>query len=317
MNGILVIAEAAGSTVRPETLAALALGIRLRSDPDEALTVLLVAPDQGALPALAVQGVDAIVHAAAEPSPDAVAQCAADLSASRGARLILAGHTVTSAGYGARIAIEADAGFAAGVVTADVDGGSIRATRGVYGGRLQAELRFAAERPVVLLVRGGDPGEALPRTVADPPVIAHPAPGAGLIRSRRIRVEPAPVGDVDLPGARFVIGIGRGIGDRERVEVFEDAARRLGATLGSSRPLVDAGWMRRERQVGQSGASIRPAVYLAFGISGAAEHLAGIAGAETIIAVNTDARAPIFAAARFGVVADAIEVVEALVRCWD
>jgi electron transfer flavoprotein alpha subunit len=327
MMGILVVAEVAGSAVRPETFAALSLAAHLRSGPQETLTVLVVDLDETIPPTLGMPGVDEIVHVVAEPSSDAVARAVRSLVGDRGLRLVLAGETVTSAAYGARVAVEAGAGFAAGVLDAISDGGAIRATRDVYGGRLQADLAFEPGRPTVFLVRDtgaagagagardpGDGGEQPGEAHQSPPVVTLPPPASESVRSRRLRIEPAAASDVDLSGARFVIGIGRGITDREDVAVFEAVAERLGAVLASSRPLVDAGWMPRDRQVGLSGAVIAPAVYLAFGISGAREHLAGIGGSDTIVAINTDPSAPIFAAATYGAVADAMEVAEELER---
>jgi electron transfer flavoprotein alpha subunit len=121
-----------------------------------------------------------------------------------------------------------------------------------------------------------------------------------------------PAGEVDITGAEVIVSIGRGIGEQDNIELFERVAARLGATLASSRPLVDAGWMPHARQVGQSGTTVKPSVYVAFGISGAVQHLAGMKAARTIIAVNTDAQAPIFGVAHYGSTVDALDVAEAI-----
>jgi electron transfer flavoprotein alpha subunit len=109
-----------------------------------------------------------------------------------------------------------------------------------------------------------------------------------------------------------VLSVGRGIGEQQNLEQFERLAQRLGATLGVSRPLVDAGWVANDRQVGQSGKTVKPRVYLALGISGAVQHLAGMRGSDTIIAVNSDPDAPIFGVAHYGAVADLFDVAEEL-----
>jgi electron transfer flavoprotein alpha subunit len=315
MNGILVIAETAASVIRRESWAALAQGMALARG-DDPLIVLVVSPDAAVVPALSVAGVAAIEHLIAEPDPAVVSSRAAQLVEQRGLRLVVAPHTVESAAYGARIAIQVHGGFAANVSSARDEAGTLTARRSIYGGRLQVELELPSDRPAVLLVRGTEDAPAPPASGAGPSVTTEAVVPEEPARSRRIRFEEAPSGEVDLAGARFVMGIGRGIADRESLPLFEAAASRMGATLGSSRPLVDAGWMPRHRQVGQSGASVAPAVYLAFGISGAAEHLAGISGAETVIAVNTDPRAAIFSRAAYGAVADATDVVEELARAW-
>jgi electron transfer flavoprotein alpha subunit len=143
--------------------------------------------------------------------------------------------------------------------------------------------------------------------------VEHPL-DSGRSHSRHIAYEEAVAGGVDLSKAPFILTVGRGIGDKDNLAIFEELAGKAGAALGSSRPLVDAGWMPRERQVGQSGATVKPAVYLAFGVSGANEHLAGMKESGTIIAVNTDPRARIFDVAHFGAVADACDVAEELLK---
>ena len=119
-------------------------------------------------------------------------------------------------------------------------------------------------------------------------------------------------GDVDITASEFLLSIGRGIEDQDNISQFEELAEKMGATLSVSRPLVDSGWIPNSRQVGQSGKTVKPKVYLALGISGAVQHLAGISGAETIIAVNTDPEAPIFGVAHYGATADLFDVADEL-----
>ena len=137
-------------------------------------------------------------------------------------------------------------------------------------------------------------------------------PVASRARHKEFR-EPAK-GDVDITTADFLLSIGRGIGEQENITMFEELAGKLGATLAVSRPIVDAGWMSNARQVGQSGKTVKPKVYLAFGISGAVQHLAGMKTSETIIAVNTDPEAAIFDVAHYGAVADLFDVAEELAK---
>jgi electron transfer flavoprotein alpha subunit len=113
----------------------------------------------------------------------------------------------------------------------------------------------------------------------------------------------------DISKADVVVAVGRGIRNPKQIELFRQLAQELGGVLGASRPLVDAGWLSNDHQVGLSGVTVRPKVYLAFGISGSAQHLAGMNQAKQIIAVNSDPDAPIFAAAHYGAVADMFEIV--------
>ena len=118
--------------------------------------------------------------------------------------------------------------------------------------------------------------------------------------------------EVDITAAEILVSVGRGIGSAENIQRAQDLADRLGATLACSRPVADAGWLPKSRQVGTSGQSVRPKIYLALGISGAFQHLAGIGGAQTVIAVNKDPKAPIFQEADYGLVADLFQVLDQL-----
>jgi electron transfer flavoprotein alpha subunit len=135
-------------------------------------------------------------------------------------------------------------------------------------------------------------------------------------RARHLRFLEAPQSDVDITTADFLLSIGRGVGDKESIEQFLKLAEAMGATLSVSRPIVDAGWMPAARQVGQSGKTVKPKVYLAFGISGAVQHLAGMKTSGTIIAVNSDPEAAIFGVAHYGVVADLFDVADELEKLF-
>jgi electron transfer flavoprotein alpha subunit len=134
----------------------------------------------------------------------------------------------------------------------------------------------------------------------------------GVAATEHLEFREAESSDVDITKAPFLMSIGRGVEDQDNIPRFEELAERLGATLSVSRPLVDAGWMPSARQVGQSGKTVKPRLYLAMGISGAVQHLAGMRTAETIIAVNTDPEAPIFGVAHYGAVTDMFELADEL-----
>jgi electron transfer flavoprotein alpha subunit len=118
---------------------------------------------------------------------------------------------------------------------------------------------------------------------------------------------------VDLTAADIIVSVGRGIGEKEKIAVVEELARALGGELAASRPICDAGWLPMERQVGSSGQTVSPKMYVAVGISGAIQHLVGMKGSKTIVAINKDANAPIFEVADYGIVGDLFEVVPALI----
>jgi electron transfer flavoprotein alpha subunit len=306
---VLVVAEHLQGRVRDVTYelisAARALG--------EPVTVAVIAAEPSGLE-VAREGVDEIVHVRVEQAEfeNDVYQAAVEaLIVERSPEAVLLGFTVNSMGYGAAVAAKLGLGFASDVFAVAREGKSILATRAFYGSKAHGELEFPAGRPVLLLLR---------------PTIWPPAEGGGspavtelelaprASRARHIEFREAAKGDVDITTADFLLSIGRGIGEQDNIPLFEELAGKLGATLAVSRPIVDAGWVPSARQVGQSGKTVKPKVYLALGISGAVQHLAGMKASETIIAVNTDPEAAIFDVAHYGAVADLFDVAEELAK---
>jgi len=133
-------------------------------------------------------------------------------------------------------------------------------------------------------------------------------------RSKLLGVTEEPPGDVDIGKADIVVSVGRGIGDADKIHIVAELAEALGGVLACSRPVVDVGWLPRQRQVGASGKTVAPKVYLACGISGAIQHLTGMRDSRSIIAINKDPDAPIFQLAHIGVVGDLFEIVPALTK---
>jgi electron transfer flavoprotein alpha subunit len=129
-----------------------------------------------------------------------------------------------------------------------------------------------------------------------------------------LAISDEPIGDVDITKAEIVVSVGRGIGTEEKIPLIAELAEALGGVLACSRPIVDVGWLPRERQVGASGRTVTPKVYIACGISGAIQHLTGMRDAHRIIAINKDPNAPIFGVAHIGVVGDLFEIVPALIK---
>jgi electron transfer flavoprotein alpha subunit len=311
---VLVVAEHLRGQVRDVTFELIAAGRELGGP----LAVAVIGADPDALNVNRA-GVDDVVHVQVEQGEfenDVYQHALEALIAERRPRVILLGFTVNSLGYGPAVATKLGLGFASDVFAVRPDGGSLIATRAFYGSKVHAELEFPAEKPVMLLLRptvwppaegGGSPRISRLRVT-----LPRLAPGVPASRARHKEFVEQPRADVDIGEADFLLAIGRGIGDRENIPTFERLAEKMGATLACSRPLVDAGWMPNSRQVGQSGKTVKPKVYLAMGISGAVQHLAGMKASGTIIAVNTDPEAAIFSTAHYGAVADLFEVAEEL-----
>ena len=302
---VLVVAEHLQGRVRDVTrelvTAAGALG--------GPVVLAVIAKDPASLD-VSFEGVDEVVRVTVEQEEfeaDVATAAIEALIAERSPRVTLLGFTVNSMGFGPALALRLGQGFASDVHALALEGDTLVATRSFYGGKVHAELAFAG--PAVLLLRpttwppaegGGSPGLT---DVAAPPVAS---------RARHVEFQELAQADVDITTADFLLSIGRGVGERENIEQFEELATKMGAVLSVSRPLVDAGWMSNARQVGQSGKTVKPKVYLALGISGAVQHLAGMKAAGTIVAVNTDPEAAIFGVAHYGAVADLFEVAEEL-----
>jgi electron transfer flavoprotein alpha subunit len=310
---VLVVAEHLRGEVRPVTLE-LVTAARELGGP---VAVAVVARDPQALAgAVNVEGVDEILAVAVEEEEfesDVVQHAVQALAAERRPRAIVTGFTVNAMSYAPALAAGLGLGFASDVLAVRDEGGALVAERSFYGAKVNGEVEFPGHETVVLMLR---------------PTSWAPAEGAGSATVTEVSVEPAQsrarhrewvevqAGDVDITTADFLLSVGRGIGDKDNLEQFEELAGAMGATLSVSRPIVDAGWVPSARQVGQSGKTVKPKVYLALGISGAVQHLAGMKTSGTIIAVNTDPEAAIFNVADFGAVADLFEVAEELEKLY-
>jgi len=194
----------------------------------------------------------------------------------------------------------------------EVQDGRIMATSQIYGGKVFAEVELPAPTALVAVVPGMFSAEA--GKVSGKPGVVPVAVLADLPAPRttfRKWIEPPP-GDVDITKVPILVSIGRGIQNAENLRMAEELAELLGGAVCGSRPVIDQGWLPLTRQVGKSGMTVKPKLYLALGISGAPEHQEGMKNSELIVAVNTDAGAPIFGVAHFGAVADLFEVVPAL-----
>jgi electron transfer flavoprotein alpha subunit len=316
MGGVLVIAEARRGELREVSLELITAARQVKDAAGGRLAVALIDADAPAhATVLAADGVDEVLTVSS-PAPNFEAHVAgralAALIEAEQPALVLLGHTIDAMGFGPAVAARGRLGFASDVIWLGWDGGPL-ARRGAYADKLLDELEFPGKDCTLLMIRPGTFPPAAPGAGAGAPVRAlEVGELLDAARSEHVAFREVPAGDVDITKADFLLSIGRGVADRDNIPRFEQLAERLGATLSVSRPIVDAGWMPSARQVGQSGKTVKPRLYLAFGISGAVQHLAGMRTAETIIAVNTDPEAPIFGVAHYGAVADMFELADAL-----
>ena len=311
MSGILVLAESRRGELREVSLELVGAALALKEEAGGPVAVAIIgAGATEHVASLGAAGVDEVLTVDV-PTEDCEAHVHADaltaLIEQESPAVVLLGHTIDSLGFGPAVAATLGLGFASDVTALGWDDGPV-ATRGAYGGKVEAELDFPGKETTLLMLRVGafeaaeTSGDASARSV-EAPVEA---------RTEQLGFREADAGDVDITKAEFLLSVGRGIEDKDALPQFEELAETMGATLSVSRPLVDAGWAPNARQVGQSGKTVKPKVYLALGISGAVQHLAGMQTADTIIAVNTDPEAPIFRVAHFGAVADLFDVADEL-----
>ena len=250
--------------------------------------------------------------ALAQFNPEAYGKAIEALVKEKSPRLVMFGWTATGMDLAAWLSARLGKPCAAYVKGMSVEGGTLIVNSQVYGGKLMADVAPEGDMAIVAVLTGSFPVEAGQGSTGATQ-IASPVALDGLKIKFVEAIKPA-AGDVDITAQQKLVSIGRGIGSKDNVELAEELAQKLGATVSSSRPVVDAGWLPRTRQVGKSGLKVKPKLYLMLGISGAPEHLEGMKSAELIIAINTDKKAPIFNVAHYGATADLFEVAEAMLE---
>jgi len=224
--------------------------------------------------------------------------------------LTMIGHTATGMDFAPSLAVHLKISLATDCIGIDSKDGAFALTRQIYGGKINAAVSFLKPGPhYMVTVRAG----AFPVVEKEPlpgEIVSVPSPltEEGLAR-RFLEYVEAAAGEVDITQADVLIAVGRGIKDAENIPLVKELADSLGGVLACSRPVVDKKWLPKGCQVGTSGKTVKPKVYIAIGISGAFQHVAGMKGSGAIIAINKDPKAPIFGVAQYGIVADLFKIV--------
>jgi electron transfer flavoprotein alpha subunit len=311
---VLAVAEHRRGELRDVSLELLTAGRQLADATGGDLHTAVISGDvDGYAERLDREGVDAVhtVDYGEEFNHDVYTQAVTQLVDSIDPTYLLAPNSVNGLDYVPAVAHRLDWPLVTDAVALDAADG-LTVTRELHGGKTEGEIDVASERAVVT-IRGGEwPAAGETGDAAVEPFDVDIDESA--VRSTVTGFEAVGAGDVDITDADVLVSVGRGIQEEENIDLVFDLAETLDATVSASRPIVDNGWLPQDRQVGQSGKVVTPEVYIAVGISGAVQHVAGMKGADTIVAINNDPSAPIFDIADYGIVDDLFDVVPALIE---
>jgi electron transfer flavoprotein alpha subunit len=226
--------------------------------------------------------------------------------------LTLIGHTSFGIDLAPSLATELNVPLATDCINVDFEEKKPIVVRQVYGGKVNVKASLRTSESYIVTLRPAT-FEAQEEEALGGEIIEIPSPLEEDIPYKKfVEYYEPPAGEVDITAADILVSVGRGIKDTENMPIVEKLAEALGGALACSRPIVDKGWLPSDRQVGTSGKTVKPKLYLAVGISGAFQHVSGMKNADLIIAINKDSKAPIFRAADYGVVEDLFKVVPPL-----
>ncbi|MDR5695748.1 MAG: electron transfer flavoprotein subunit alpha/FixB family protein [Armatimonadota bacterium] len=311
-NGVLVVAENLKGQWNDVTFELLAAGRSLASSLGGTLSV--AALGHGISDSVQSLSADVVLCADAPELgtfiPEVYLRVLESLIAQRTPRVVLVANTSIGMDLAAPLSSRLEMPLVAYCRKVWAEGGKVLAQSQIYGGKLMAEV-VLEDRGILAVMAGSFPPDA-GKASGNPQVEAVPLPPLDGVRTRFVSLVEPDASDVDITRQEILVAVGRGIGDKENLPLAEELADELGGVVCASRPLIDNGWLPKTRQVGKSGLTVKPKLYLAAGISGAPEHIEGMKDAELIIAINSDPRAPIFDIAHYGVVGDLFEILPAI-----
>ncbi|OGL16955.1 MAG: hypothetical protein A3F92_14650 [Candidatus Rokubacteria bacterium RIFCSPLOWO2_12_FULL_71_22] len=311
---IAVVVEHLGGTLADVTFEMLGRGRELARAAGGRLIAIAVGDGLTGAPG-ALGAADAVVlcqdASLAHYAPESHQRALAAILGARAPRVTLVASTAMGMDLAAGLAAALDWPLVAYSRDVRLVDGRLVAVSQIYGGKLLAEAEVEGAHAIVSVLPGAAPADA-GRVAGRPAVEEMPPPPTAPARVRFKRLIEPEAGDVDITRETVLVSVGRGIQSQDNLAIVEELAEALGGTVSASRPIVDQGWLPKTRQVGKSGMTVKPKLYLAVGISGAPEHLEGMRGADLIVAVNSDPNAPIFGVAHYGVVGDLFDVLPAL-----
>ena len=319
MSGVLVIMEQRGGAWNRMSLETLAAAQQLGQQMGQEVAAAVIGQSTDALAAELTKKTLSRVYSVnhellAQYTADGYAAALEQLIRKVNPSLVLFPHTYQVRDFAPKLATRFNQVLISDVVGSHSDGGALVFVRQLFQGKLNADVKPGGPEPHFASIQAGafradqvqeGSAEVEPFT---------PELSAGAIRQRPMEPFRESARAVDLTAADIIVSVGRGIKEKDNIHIVEELAKALGAELAASRPICDSGWLPMERQVGSSGQTVSPKVYMAVGISGAIQHLVGMKGAKTIVAINKDSNAPIFEVADYGIVGDLFEVVPALIE---
>ncbi|HEX7540212.1 MAG TPA: electron transfer flavoprotein subunit alpha/FixB family protein [Syntrophales bacterium] len=311
-KGVWIVAEVRDGAYRKVSFEIASAARKLADElGDEVCAVLCGSGMEGKAAELGKYGVDKVYvadNAALEPyTTDAHASAVAKIVKEKGPAILLLAASVQGKDLAARLVGKLATGLATDCTGLKIEGGKLVAVRPMYAGKCFGEVAFEAApamaslRPNVFPIAENAKAGAVEKF--------DPALDAGQIKTKVAEIAKDASGKIELTEANIIVSGGRGMKGPENYNILEDLAKVLGAAVGASRAAVDAGWRSATDQVGQTGKTVSPNLYIACGISGAIQHLAGMSSSKYIVAINKDPEAPIFQRADYGIVDDLFKVV--------
>ena len=320
-NHILVFAEHQGGKLPRSTWEAIAAGQQLAQELETTVSTMLLghnlAPQAVELASAEVTEVLAIDSSLLENyTADAYAQAFCTVIDQQAPRYVIFSHTYRVRDFAPKVAASIGRGLVSDCLGYRNEAGKLIFVRQVFQGKYCADVELAGEAPYFVSFQAAAFREDSVKRAASPAPITTVAVK---IEADSIRAKPEErfreaKQAVDLTQAESIVAVGRGIKAPENVELAQKLAEALGAEVGASRPICDSGWLPMDRQIGSSGQTVAPKLYVALGISGAIQHMVGMKGSNTIVAINKDKEAPIFEVATYGIVGDLFEIVPPLIE---
>jgi electron transfer flavoprotein alpha subunit len=315
-NGILVFIEHKAGILNKTSLEAIAAAQELGGKTDQSITAVVLGSGAQALAqeiaAYDLAKVVYVDHAQlADYTPDAYASAMEQVVRAADPQYVLMSHTYLVRDFAPKVAARFGKGLIGDCIRMSVDAGAVTFTRRIFLGKLDADVVSDGQAPLFATFQSGAFRPDQARKGSTAPIEEMP------VEVGEVRMKPeAPFQEmkqaVDLSKADVIVAVGRGIKSKENIALAEKLAEVLGGDLAASRPICDAEWLPIDRQIGSSGQTVAPKLYIALGISGAIQHLVGMKNSQTIVAINKDPEAPIFDIADYGIVGDLFEALPVL-----